>query len=216
MSNILIIFGGICAFIAAVAIPYGFHLKSIEKKKASLESKVQITAEKMENSGDNVAGDKITNYNQPVIGDSKLDIDKKHSIAKIKINRLLDDYQKNVDNIYQSYSKESNRIASEMSGRGLARSGIHVNRQKEYAIETKNRNNDLLTKLTRGIEDVLLESYDSHKLEEISELKTEYNRYTLLREKTKQEYSKIVENIKSWEVKSLGTNNLTKDFTLEI
>jgi len=174
-------------------------------------SKVNI--EKIDKVGDIVAGDKITMPSPKE--DDQNNSEKKQTITKIKTNRLLDDSKLSIEKLRQEYYKESSRISSNMSGRGIGRSGMHIKAQKDHAIETKNKINESLTKLTRDIEDVLLENYDSHILKEVPELKKEYDTYISLQERIKDLYKKMVNNVQSWEVKINGSVNITKDFTLE-
>jgi hypothetical protein len=163
--------------------------------------------------GDKVEGDKIImsyfeDYN-------KNNIEKNKKIAKIHINRLLNDYGLNIENLRKEYYKESSRISSDMAARNIVRSGLNIKAQKDHAIETKNKINEVLAKLTRDIEDILLESYDNYILKEVEELKKEYDTYNSLQEKTNDLYEKMVDNVRSWEVKINGSVSTTKDFTLK-
>lgn len=184
----------------------------IQEKKSP-----DININKMDMEGDFVAGDKTTNnYNNSSLPEKgEGDINKKRTLAKIKIDRLFDDYKLNFENLRQGYYKESSRISSSMSSRNMGSSGIHIEAHMDSAIETRNKVNELFVNLTRNIEDILLENYDIHILEEIPALKEEYDIYVLLQDKNKDFFKNMVDSVQSWDVRINGSVSSTKNFILE-
>lgn len=66
-GNAWIIIGAVCAAIAVVAIPYGFHLKSKESSQSSVQiAGDSVAGSKVSGGGDYVAGDKTININTSV------------------------------------------------------------------------------------------------------------------------------------------------------
>lgn len=217
-STIWIAIGVISGTIAAFSLPYGFYLKSQEKNTKTPAEQSSVAIGKIEKSGDVIGRDKIV-YDQRVIKPAKdteqADTGKKIAVAKIKLKRYIDDYKLNIEEEKQSYFKESDRIASNMSGRGIGRSGVHIKAQMDHAIETKKKAEALFTKLTRNIEDVLLENFDSNLLSQIPSLREEYDEYKSLEQMNKVLYKIMEDNVKSWEVKIGMSINVTKNFTLK-
>ena len=146
---------------------------------------------------------------------SPINTEREQKIAKIHINRLLDDYGLDIESLRKEYYEESRRISSDMARRNISSSGLHIKAQKNHAIATKDKINKLFTKLTRDIEDILLENYTNHIFKEIASLRKEHTTYVLSQEKNKDLCQKMVDNVQSWEVKINGSVNTTKNFTLE-
>lgn len=173
-----------------------------QKPSTTEKESPKVNIENIDVAGDIVAGNKI--IIPPSQEDNQNDSEKKQTIAKIKINRLLYEYNLNIEKLRQEYDKEFIVIVSNMNERGLLRSSIHIQAQKNLTVETKNKINELFAKLTRDIEDVLLEHYDSHILKEIPKLQKEYNIYISLQEKINNFYRKMEGNVQNWELKING------------
>ena len=115
-------------------IPYGFHLKSTEKKTSQ-----EITIKENSGSGDFIEGNKYEQNQQVNISvkqdEVKEDKKKLIKVVRVKINRFLEDYQKAYNKEKEDFYKESNRIANDMASRNIASSGMHIKAQRENAVK---------------------------------------------------------------------------------
>lgn len=191
-SNIWITIGLILGAMGTFSFSYGFYLKTHEDPPKPAEEKRQV--------------------NKPIPDMKQVDI---QNVAKIKVNRYLDDYKASIEELKQAYFKKSTMIAENMSGRGVLRSSIHIKAQMDYAIETKKEINTLFIQMSRNIEDVLLETFNTNTLSNVAKLQEEYKKYNYLIEMNKIIYKEMEDNVKSWNVRINGSMGITKDFTLE-
>lgn len=166
--------------------------------------------------GDVVGRDKIVN--QPTIilpeAEKNDDVETKIKTSKIKINRLIVDFDSAVESIKQQYQKEQERIAGSFSSRGVLQSGMHIKAQMEYAINRRDYIDKLLTNLNRNIEDIILENFDVKTLEENDEFKKEEFLLIQEKEKVKNTYKLFENTVKDWDKRCYGHPELTKDFRL--
>ncbi len=166
--------------------------------------------------GDVVGRDKIV-Y-QPIINlpdtESVEDFSKKIQGSKIRINRFIDDFSLEVENIEREYLKENKKIASNFSSRGTLSSGMHISTQMEYARNTKDRIEKLFTSLNRNIEDILFENFGITKLEENDNFRNESSRLLKAKEKVRNTYDGFESTVKRWEKTCIGNNQLTQNFRL--
>jgi len=133
----------------------------------------------------------------------------KITVARVHINRFLNDYDTDVDNLIKQHIEEGSVIAY-----GKGQGGNHVQAHIDHARETKRKIDEKFLKLTRDIEDELLTHFDTEKLANIEELENEYSRYLEKGKELKEKYDRLTEFAKSWEVRILGELRFTKDLDL--
>ena len=142
------------------------------------------------------------------------DSEKKIKTSKLKIHRLIEDFDSQLESIKREYQKENVRIVSKFSARGMAASGEHIGAQMEYARNTKDSIANLLTTLNRNIEDILLENFNIRTLEENDTFKSESILLNREKAKVKKAYKYFEDTVKDWEKRCTGNSRSTKDFKL--
>ena len=208
-GNSWIIIGIIASAFAAFALPYGFHLKSQERK-------VNSTTENLLNiHGDFVGGDKTVNVN---VGDSipgSLNNKSKFEIAKLKIKRVFENFESALENIADNFPKESDALAGQFNSRGTLHSGMHIKAQMDLSTSTKEKLEKTLKELERNIEDVLIENFDKTTLTSFGDtFGVEIERLNKAKSRLQEIYKTLTDSPKSWEVKVFKEERLTKDFNL--
>jgi len=170
-------------------------------------------------SGDVVRRDKIVNQTVISVSADQDDKDKnkqnKITAAKVQIKRIIDDLSLAIDEVRKEHYKRSERIANDFASRNMSSSGLFIRAQMDCAISTKEKIEKLLAKSHRDIEDVLQENFKIANLEEMAEFSKEEKELSELKENTIPEiYSRLEGSVKSWEIRSLGSTQITKDFKL--
>ena len=209
-GNLWIIIGIIAGAISLFAVPYGFHLKSQDKKTiATPEVRVR---------GDFVNGNKTVIENQVnvnhVIGGST-DSNAKIDIAKLKIKRAFDDFDKMLEEIVSNFPKGSEQIAAQFNSRGTMSSGMHIKAQMNFAIGIKKKLDQEYESLKRKIEDILVEVLNKTSLQAAgSEFNEEWKRLEVAKNQCIAVYPRLNDLPKSWEVRIFREMRQTKDFTV--
>lgn len=209
-GNFWIIIGIIASAIAAFALPYGFHLKGHDKKTIStLELRVH---------GDFVNGNKTVIENQmnvnPVIGGST-ESTTKIDVAKLKINRAFEDFDKALEGIVSNFPKESEKIAAQFNSRGMLPSGIHIKAQMDFSVGIKRKLDQEYEILKRAIEDILVEVLNKTSLQSAgSEFNEEQKRLEDAKNRCITVYPRLNDLPKSWEVRIFREMRQTKDFSV--
>ena len=207
-GNVWIIIGIITGAIAAFALPYGFHLKGQERKSDPvMEVKID---------GDFVSGNKTVIGNQVNVNTSaieKSDRADKIDVAKLKMNRAFEDFNKAIDEIASNFPRESNKIANFYNAHGVLRSGEHIQKQMDLSVKTKKGLDQHLQDLQRKIENVLIEGLGKTSLQLAGEGFYEQQRlFVQAQSRCRAIYPLLNDNPKSWEMKALNELRLTKDF----
>lgn len=193
------------------AVPHGFRLLD-QQRKASAVSGISIH-------GDFVSGNKTVIGNQvnvntsvPTQSDNRSKID----VAKLKIKRAFEDYEQVVETIKKDFSGESEALANKYNVNGVLSSGMHIKAQMELSTSVKEKLEQALTKLNRDIEDVLIENFDKTALGSLGDDFTEEMQRLNKTKSALHEICKaLADSAKSWEVKALGEQRLTKDFNFQ-
>lgn len=210
-ANFWITIGGVCAVVAALAIPYGFYLKT----------KGDTSPQKEFESSDSVAGDKVQgdkfvfmdNSNQ--VKEPQKKFDSKVSIARVKINREFEDYTHKSSDIFSSFQKGSDLLASKCNAQGTLTSGGFIQLQMDLAQETKNKIERTWTEMQRKIQDILMSDFGKTVLSDMATEFTEENKKMTDVADSKGQLYKVIEGFpKSWEQRVFSTQNLTKNFKL--
>ncbi len=187
-----------------------------EKQFLNQDNKQSASMNNVKNSmvsGDIVGRDKIV-YPQEIPMANEEDRQSKIKISKVKIKRIIEDLSSSIEEIKKEYFEENSRVAADFNRRNIPTSGIHVKAQMDLAKNTKLRIEKLFTKAFRDIEDILLENFKINYLEEMTEFNEEEKLFQIERNKLSEIYEQFENAVKGWEIKSLGTTQLTKDFKL--
>ncbi|MFH0772031.1 MAG: hypothetical protein V1933_05375 [Candidatus Omnitrophota bacterium] len=137
----------------------------------------------------------------------------KTDVAKLKINRAFEDFDKTFTETVDGFPKKSSVLASQFSARGLARSSIHINAQKELSINTKKDIDKALEELYRRIEDILVELLGKTSLQSSgAAFVAEQKRLEETKNKCQGVYPLLNNSPRDWEQRALGQTGLTKDF----
>jgi len=203
----------IAAIIAILAYFNIFPPKPVSKDK-------KISANDIKNSNvssDVLSRDKIIDQTATSISAGQINIDKQSKIktSRIKINRIIEDLSLGINGIKKEYFEGNERIANDFSSRNMFSSGVHIKAQMDFAVSTKKKIETLLTKARREIEDVLLKDFGITNLTEMNEFNEEDKRLSELEKNSIPAlYKQFEDAVRSREVSSLGTVNITKDFKL--
>lgn len=216
-GNAWILIGIITSAIAAFSLPYGFHLKSKESQLRQVEEQPSVKI-----AGDVVGGDKVEGDQIIVKGNINLsdirqnDRTARMKIAKVKINREFEDFNRAESEIIQSFKKETNDVANKFNAHGTLSSGIHIQAQMELSQKTKEKVDRLWVQMNRNIEDILIENFGQTSFDAmIDELLIEHNKRSELYNTLKEIYHFLEDSPKSWEMRIFKEERLTKDFKLK-
>lgn len=168
--------------------------------------------------GDAVAGDKtvIKNYlNIDAGGIIPNDNPPKIEIAKLRLNRVFEDFDKVLKEIVSSFPRESEKIAAQFNSRGTAPSGMHIKAQMDFAIDIKRKLDQEYESLKRAIEDILVKALNKTSLQSAgSDFSGEQKRLEEAKNRCVAVYPRLNDLPKSWEVRIFGEVRQTKDFTV--
>lgn len=216
-GNAWILIGIITSAIAAFSLPYGFHLKSKESqlRQVKEQSSVKIAGDVV--GGDKVEGDQIVVKGNINLSDIRQnDRTARMKIAKVKINREFEDFNRAESEIIQSFKKETNDVANKFNAHGTLSSGIHIQAQMELSQKTKEKVDRLWVQMNRNIEDILIENFGQTSFDAmIDELLIEHNKRSELYSTLKEIYHFLEDSPKSWEMRIFKEERLTKDFKLK-
>jgi hypothetical protein len=200
---------GVCVLAGSNII--SAHIQSSTSSRGRI-SPLQFTQGSTE-SGDIVGRDKLIFHIPPV---SKTeDIKTQIKVAKVKINRIIEDLSAILEETRKEYLKESDKVASNFNSRNMFTSGVFVKAQKELAINTREKIEKIFIKAHRDIQDITLENFEAINLDEMPEFAEEKQALLEIEQDKAHKIYILFENVvKSWEMKALGTTELTKDFKL--
>ncbi|OGS10443.1 MAG: hypothetical protein A2234_00815 [Elusimicrobia bacterium RIFOXYA2_FULL_58_8] len=121
--------------------------------------------------GDNVVGNKIVAENIIINRQDRavnsVESDRASvSKAKVKINRLFDDYLIAIKALKSKYAEDSGKISSDAASRGVYDSGGHIGSHMKLAISIKQGLDSAKRDLERKIEDVLMENLSKTSLKD--------------------------------------------------
>lgn len=166
--------------------------------------------------GDFVNGDKLVIENQTNVNASgavPTDDNTKIDVAKLKINRAFEDFNKAINEVASNFPKESNKIANLFNLHNVLGSGEHIQKQMDLSISTKKKLDQEYEGLKRTIEDILVEILNKTSLQSAGvEFNDEQKRLDEARKRCEALYPSLNDNPKSWETKALNEVRLTKDF----
>ncbi|MFH2137394.1 MAG: hypothetical protein ABII88_02660 [Candidatus Omnitrophota bacterium] len=182
-----------------------------EKKKNN------VNIEKIDHAGDIVAGDKIIIQGDATTKENnKEDVESKIKIAKVKINRELEDFEHIVAETYEFFRKEAEALAGQFNTRGMLTSGVFIKAQMELSQKTKEKIDRLWLKMDRNIEDTLINSFNITSFTPmINEFLKEHNKRSDLFNAKKEIYHYLESSPKSWEIKIFNEEKITKNFKLQ-
>ena len=137
----------------------------------------------------------------------------KIDVAKLKIKRAFEDFDKALDEITSNFHKESNNIANLFNLNGMLGNGEHIQKQIDLSINTKKELDRQSQDLQRKIENVLIGDLDKTSLQSAgNEFNEEQKLFDQAQSRCRALYPLLNDNPKSWEMKTQGRTNLTKDF----
>ncbi|MBI5023451.1 MAG: hypothetical protein HZC18_00405 [Candidatus Omnitrophica bacterium] len=170
--------------------------------------------------GDFVSGDKTVigaqiNNNTGNMSQFPTDNDSKIEVVKLRIKRAFEDYEQAVEDIKKNFPQESEAIAHKYNLNGVLSSGMHIKAQMDLSVATKVKLEGLLTNLERSVEDILIENFGKTTFASINgDLNDETQRLDKAKNGLHEIYKLLTDSPKSWEMKALGEQRLTKDFNL--
>jgi len=138
----------------------------------------------------------------------------KTAMAKIEVNRHLNDYQIKIDAVLDNALRESSQIAAKYSVNGSLQSDPHIKAQIAHAVNTKKDIEKAFTDMNKEIEDILFGNFGTILLSELDSFSQEFKIFSDKKNGLKELYKRLEDNVKSWEKKALGTSNITKDLHL--
>lgn len=109
----------------------------------------------------------------------------KQKVAKIHINRIIEDAAPWLEDTIKQDKEETNKIANLFNKHGVANGGEHIGKQIDKTNKFIRLVNDYIKEINRKIEDILL-SLGEEKFETLIWLKEEYKKHTDFVEKTKK------------------------------
>ena len=150
---------------------------------------------------------------QTKIVQQNLEDGSKIDVAKLKIKRAFEDFNKIIIDIDKGFPKESETIAAQFNARGTIASGMHIKAQMDLSLNTKRKLDEEYEKLKRKIEDILIEVVGKISLDSAG---AEFGAEQKLLDEAKKQcvtiYPLLNDTPKSWEQKALNQVQLTKDF----
>jgi hypothetical protein len=192
----------------------GYKTKEAWDKWHHVKTAVQTTI------GQNIAGD-LVEGNKTVI-DKYINVTGAGSlseksatvgVAKLKIGRAFEDFNKNITDIARGFPKESEAIANQFNARGTIASGMHLKAQMDLSINTKRKLDEEIDGLKRKIEDILIETLNKTSLDSAgAEFDVEQKRLEEAKKQCVAIYPLLNDTPKSWEQKTMNEVRLTKDF----
>ncbi len=193
----------------------GYKTKEAWDKWHHVNTAVQTTIGQQTIAGDLEEGNKtvIDKYIN-IAGTSSLSAESLNvDVAKLKIGRAFEDFNKVFDETVDGFPKESDLLAAQYSGRGLGRSSMHINAQKELSVKTKKNIDKAIEELQRKIEDVLVDllGKTSLRLAGVAFV-DEQKQFEEVKNKCLGIYPLLNNTPKNWEQRALGKTGLTKDF----
>lgn len=208
IAYIWIILGVAAGAFSLFAVPHGFRLLD-QQKKASAVSGISIH-------GDFVSGNKTVIGNQvnvntsvPTQSDNRSKID----VAKLKIKRAFEDFYKAIDETAANFPKESNKLAGNFNSRNMLTSGVFIRAQMDLSLNTKKYLDQRIEALNRQVEDILVDVLGKTSLHLAGiEFEAEQKLLDEAPKRCQALYLLLNDNPKSWEMKALRENTLTKDF----
>jgi len=108
----------------------------------------------------------------------------KQKLAKIHINRIIEDTASWLDETIEQNKIETNRISNDFNSRGMFNSGPHISVQIKRVNNFIKSVNDYIKDRNRKIEDILLD-LGEERFDSVTWLVDEYRKYTGFIEKTK-------------------------------
>lgn len=166
-------------------------------------------------SGDQITAENITinKYDKPIVANTRESRGINISKAKLKINRVFDDYSNAIKALKSSYAEDSGKISSEAASRGIYESSIHIGSQIKLAIKTKQRLTSEKLNADRKIEDILMESFNKTNLASSGPEFDFEKKRSLEAKKAYDEFCAFLnKSTKDKEFKILGEGKITKDF----
>lgn len=174
-----------------------------------------ITTSQLNVSGDQITAENITinKYEKPIVANTGGSRNTNISKAKLKINRIFDDYSNAIKALKSSYAEDSGKISSEAASRGIYESSIHVGSHIKLAIKIKQSLTSEKLNVDRKIEDILMESLNKTSLASSGPEFDYENKRSLEAQKAYDEFCAFLNiSTKDKEFKILGEGKITKDF----
>lgn len=136
----------------------GYKAKEAWDKWHCVTPAIQSIATQQNIAGDLVNGDKIVIGNHINITGANPLLEKSSmvDVAKLKIKRAFEDFDKNIAAIAESFPEEAETIAEQFNARGMLRSGLHIKAQMDLSVNTKKKLDGEINGLERKIEDILI------------------------------------------------------------
>ena len=208
VAYIWIILGVVAGAFSLFAVPHGFRLLD-QQKKASTVGEISIH-------GDFVNGNKTVIGNQVNVNASvteQTNHKAKIDVVKLKINRAFEDFYKAIDETATNFPKESNKLAGNFNSRNMLTSGVFIRAQMDLSLNTKKYLDQRIEALNRQVEDILVDVLGKTSLHLAGlEFEAEQKLLDEAPKRCQALYPLLNDNPKSWEMKALKENTLTKDF----
>lgn len=198
-------------FFTAGSIISGYKTKEAWDKWCQVSKPSQTVVFRQNISGDFVNGDKNI-VNIPKADEHVLDASK-INVAKLKINRAIEDFNKAVDEVATNFPKESNKLAGNFNSRNMLTSGVFIRAQMDLSLNTKKNLDREIEALNRQVEDILVDVLGKTSLNTAGlEFEAEQKLVDEAPKRCLALYPLLNDNPKSWEMKALRENALTKNF----
>jgi len=121
---------------------------------------------------------------RPVPESQTSERENKQKIAKIQINRIVEDAIPWLEDKIEQNKAETEKITSNFNSRGVLHSGMHIAAHMKRVNSFIKSINDYIKEMNRKIEDILL-NVEEEKLESVTWLKDEHKKYSDFIEITK-------------------------------
>jgi len=193
----------------------GYKTKEAWDKWHHVITAVQTTIGQQNIAGDLVEGNKtvIDKYINVTGAGSLSEKSATVGVAKLKIGRAFEDFNKNITDIAKGFPEESEAIANQFNVRGTIASGMHLKAQMDLSINTKRKLDEEIDGLKRKIEDILIKTLNKTSLDSAgAEFDVEQKRLEEAKKQCVAIYPLLDDTPKSWEQKTMNEVRLTKDF----
>jgi len=131
--------------------------------------------------------------------DTKLSVQKdndKLTEARLKVSRLIEDFDTAINDAVENYSKEVNRIKQNCGVAGMFDSGVHIDMQVENVKIHKKKLDDACKTLDRGTEDIMLEKFKDADIGKIPDMCEESNKIKGIHQKYEKAKKDFEENVR--------------------